>query len=389
MDNSSALLLSTVQKFAGINSLNEYLDKCFEALFNNAQAPRCLILLDRSHVVAIIMRMFRKIKCHHTVQNMIQRVFGYLILVNDIKIAEEVVRNTFILLHSERYNEDVRAAHDYLKKYVDQHDSSQPQQENDKNESISYDNSENFLMVNDQNKFKTWADNISKEVHQKCNDRNILNNSGEVSPPNVFNCASLVQIAVNHFSKIVLYSNVMCGKGSSGASTSSGTESGFRNIKTFVFNGDRNIRVDRFVTRHIDHIDGDMKLNLSESKKDTEKPEIEQFYHKDVVYEEDWRKQNPEAVQNNTETTSISDENMEEATKRRCKKSILNKLNTVGARFNILKNGHTILVTKPFPHNEQPTHAVLMLFFTHMLLYTVILVASRKHLMVSTVSSLN
>lgn len=51
IDDSAALLLSNILVFTGAKSLTEYLNQCYDALFNHGNPPACYIRLDRAHFV--------------------------------------------------------------------------------------------------------------------------------------------------------------------------------------------------------------------------------------------------------------------------------------------------------------------------------------------------
>lgn len=113
MDESSALLLSCVQVFTSSKSLAEYTNDCFNALFNGGKVPQCYIRIDRAHfvVVASLMRNKYLKALDGKKRNFYLRIIGYLILCEDIREAEKVIRNTFIVMKNEYlYSEEVNKA---------------------------------------------------------------------------------------------------------------------------------------------------------------------------------------------------------------------------------------------------------------------------------------
>lgn len=56
MDESAALVLASVGAFTNCHTKKEYIDRCYEALFENGAPPTCYIRLDRAHIVKSIMR---------------------------------------------------------------------------------------------------------------------------------------------------------------------------------------------------------------------------------------------------------------------------------------------------------------------------------------------
>lgn len=99
IDQSSALLLAGIRTFTEYNSTNAYLDACFDALFNKEKAPRCYIRYDRSHFVNTIMKSkgFQK-NVTSNIKTTFQRIFGFLIINDDISIAEKLITDCFIAI---------------------------------------------------------------------------------------------------------------------------------------------------------------------------------------------------------------------------------------------------------------------------------------------------
>lgn len=56
MDESDALLLSSVETSTSSHSVQEYLSHCFDGSVNKKSRPSCYIRIDRSHAVATIVR---------------------------------------------------------------------------------------------------------------------------------------------------------------------------------------------------------------------------------------------------------------------------------------------------------------------------------------------
>lgn len=100
MDQSAALLLSSVSTFTSSTSVNQYLDNCYDALFENKPSPECYIRLDRSHVVKFIQqkKSFRKGISKETA-TLYKRLLGYIIQLEDITEASGLIYNMFMLMH--------------------------------------------------------------------------------------------------------------------------------------------------------------------------------------------------------------------------------------------------------------------------------------------------
>lgn len=313
MDDSKALLLATVQEFTGFKTLNLYRNACYEAIFTQSPPPISFIRLDRSHVVKNIISMPFLKNVHASVRIFFRRIFGFLILCDDINVAENVMEPTFIMIHNKRFSEDVLKARKFLKQSTEQHQ-------------INLD--------------LDWVTEINEKVKENASldqfDDSADSADGLVE--NLFNLPTLEKPTIDFFSRIALYSNVMCRVFNSNneTATSSPTEVGFKNIKKVFFNNERNIRVDRFVSKHIDLLQGSMKLALAESRRNGEVNNIEMYEDDEIdlacrtdeTFEENWRKKNVDA---------------EEGThkhKKRCANSILEPSKPFCKQVPVLKNGY-------------------------------------------------
>lgn len=126
--------------------------------------------------------------------------------------------------------------------------------------------------------------------------------------------------------------------------TSSGCEAEFKNIKTLLFRNRRGIRIDSFVQTHIQHLNGQLKLALSEQKKYDLKEENDENGSDgyacayDQLEQENWRAKNMD-VKEEAKKFSV----------KRCKSSILAPIQPTCRVVPILKNGHTIIGRKKQP----------------------------------------
>lgn len=99
MDNSSALILASVQAFTPYRTKLEYLNACFEKLFSKQKSSlECFLRLDRSHIVKQIDRTDVINKQDSRTKNLLRHILGYLITVEDVKIVEKVIFNLFVLI---------------------------------------------------------------------------------------------------------------------------------------------------------------------------------------------------------------------------------------------------------------------------------------------------
>lgn len=344
MDNSSALLLSTVKCFTSCASLNMYLSKCFEALFCNAEPPSCYIRLDRSHIVKQIISM----KCLKTEDSrrkrFIQRVLGYLITVDDIKKAQDTIINLFILVHNKYENDEyVLNAKKTLKKLSETHTHSTMNEPEDDDRGVN----DFYSAQGDEygrSKFFEWIRslvndvklNYVNDIHDN-SEQGIDSNTDAELIDNIYYAEHLSDALIEFLGILPLWSNVMnpAFKSSNNTPTSSGTEVEFKNIKNLLFREHRGIRVDSFVHTHIEHLRGVFKLALAETKNNMQEhsPEVLTSAKEDEFFEENWKNKNTD-VQKSVQTV------------KRCKFSILNPSTPVCIAIPILKNGWRTIGTK-------------------------------------------
>lgn len=111
MDKSNALLLSAVKSFTFCGTTSRYLSQCYDVLFGSADPPTCFIRLDRSHMVKII-KHIKELKTEDPrKRKLFERIFGYVMLCDNISQVETIIRNLFILLLNKyEADDDVRNA---------------------------------------------------------------------------------------------------------------------------------------------------------------------------------------------------------------------------------------------------------------------------------------
>lgn len=350
MDKSSALLLAMVKCFTYCGTTNRYLSQCYEELFNSAEPPTCYIRLDRSHMVKII----TSLKClkneDKRKQKLFRRTFGFLLTCDDIMKAKIIIRKMFILLLNKYENDiHVRDAKKDLKEISDLHNMDDGENENENDEDSDCDIECEGLS---RSKFYFWVASIKEEVEKnevntELNNSQTNGNDLDTSlTDNVYYGPHLAQSFVELLATLPLWSNIMMHHFNSTNScpTSSGCEAEFKNIKTLLFRNRRGIRIDSFVQTHIQHLNGQLKLALSEQKKYDLKEENDENGSDgyacayDQLEQENWRAKNMD-VKEEAKKFSV----------KRCKSSILAPIQPTCRVVPILKNGHTIIGRKKQP----------------------------------------
>lgn len=281
MDNSSALILASVQSFTTYQTKEAYLNACFDALFSDSDTKiTCYIRLDRSHIVKEIIRMGALSHQDTRLKKLLQRVLGYMITIKDIKDAEDIIRNIFILiLNKYEHVRQVSQAKWELKSIADFHDL-------DKCVEDIVDDSQTIQSIphGKGSKFKKWIQNIVEEVRANFVDDE-LNNSIDAHSQqqlafveNVYYVDNrkmeIESCLINFLSDVALWSNVMMDSFDSknSTATSSATEAEFKNIKHIVFKNEKRIRVDTFIEKYLSYLFGNFKFALAV---DRNKPKVE------------------------------------------------------------------------------------------------------------------
>lgn len=271
-----ALLIAVAEIFGRCSSLGDYLKKCYDAVLRKSVTlPSTYIRLDVSHVIAMVSRwncLQRKEKI--LVRRLYLRCVAQMYKISNIdelsyfvKSVLSVALSQFIghtpsndILPSE---ERIRYLNDKIKgvpinmEEVDDDDADEFfEKRNIENEEYS-DRNEGF-----NSDWKTWSDDQYDAA------REIANNSSIGDTINAcYNEDFAKRLKRYLLSYVALWTGVMLpifGKGSTIA-TSAAVESEFCDIKKRVFKGELPMRVDKFIFKHLDHIDNKLKLLSNES----------------------------------------------------------------------------------------------------------------------------
>lgn len=349
MDKSNALLLSAVKSFTFCGTTCRYLSQCYDVLFESADPPTCYLRLDRSHMVQII-KHIKELKSEDPrKRKLFERTFGYVMLCEDIAQVEHIIRKLFILLLNKyETDDDVRNAKRDLKEITDSHIMEEVVDEYDEDENRN-------IWCEDlpRSKFFAWIDSIKNDVN-RLNVNHRLNDSLGTDDDvelvdNIYYGPHLIKTFHELLATVPLWSNVMMKhfKSTNPTPTSSGCEVEFKNIKRLLFNNRRAIRVDSFVQTHMEYLNGQMKLALSEQKKlklqeANDEEESNHCAAFDEVHQEIWRDKNSDAVKEKKKFPV-----------NRSKTSIISPIQQTIGMIPILKNGHKII-----GRNKNPTFIV-------------------------------
>lgn len=238
MDDSSALLLACVLTFTRSKSVNEYLDECFDALFDDGVPPLCFIRLDRAHFVKAIKRL---IVCDEkSKKKFYQRLLGYLMLCDDVNEAENIIRNMFILLKNEfLYDGRALQARDDLESIVKRH--KHVIKENTYEDKDTHDDDKDrILSTKTKTKFALWIDKIAAKVDEHHVNHGLNNSREETNADrNPYVSKKLIKPLTKMLSRLSLFSNIMneTFHSTNSVPSSACTENQFKMLKSYIFSG--------------------------------------------------------------------------------------------------------------------------------------------------------
>lgn len=247
-DNSAALLLASVQAFSHCSTMTEYDDKCYEALFQNTEPPATYNRLDRAHTVKSILRMFSNLDANK--KKFYTRIFGYLLINQDIHLAENIIKKLFIvLLNRYQYDIYVTNAINYLKELTDTHRTTIADIIEDSKNKIErelLDGDAHAISHKNRSKFYLWITEILTQI--KVNHVNDELNCSSIEPSpdvmeNPFYAENFEKDVCALLAKIHLWSNVMitCFQSKNETPSSPSSEAEFNLVKNVIFSNEKAI----------------------------------------------------------------------------------------------------------------------------------------------------
>lgn len=381
MDHSDALILASIQSFTSFQTQSEYLNACFEMMFNDDKPTiGCYIRLDRSHIVKEILNKKSIVKQDSCVKKMIRRVLGFLITAENIKTVEEIISNIFIsILNKYEHSNEGRKAKWALKNITDHHKVDiEDGEDDDCDEKIGENEAEDDEEEKEEvcSKFTNWVKKIIANVRENFVNEE-LNKSFDAKSQRELQLVENIYFVIDEkyelesclidfLSKIPLWSNVMMNSfgSKSKTSTSSPTEVEFKNVKKVLFKNEKLIRIDIFVEKYLRYILGQFKFALAENKNKpdnlSEKEEqIEESKVKIIeVSQENWRAKNVDISKPQKAVKS-----------KRYINSILQKPEPFMANLPILPNGSTMKGNKQKPTIISHNTKIWIRYTKYMLLF--------------------
>lgn len=253
MDESAALLLSSIEIFTPVKSVHEYLDLVYDLMSTERKASFTYIRIDRSHAVKSILRnrAFKKrVSCE--AETLYKRLLGFLLQQTKTKVCEDLMRKILTLVHTRyQHSQSITDTIQELEFISSTHKIDETYKKK------KFETSDSNIDILDisvgdkntpKNKFHAWVLSMvefSSELNESCNRSNYA-----VNP---YYCETLQSTLVEMLSKLPLFGNIMNNVFDSNneVPTSSPTESDFDVIKNDLFHSTLNIRVDEFVKKHL------------------------------------------------------------------------------------------------------------------------------------------
>lgn len=273
VDESAALILALIKVFTEHKTTIDYINHSFDSLFDGRKPPSTFIRIDRSHFVASIIRNKSMNKQNSTCKKFYRRIIGYLITIEDKIEAERIIEQIFIVMHSKYlYDDQIKKIKDRMMKLSREHEidldeADKPNESNESNDVSSNDVEATETKV--KSKFKLWIEEIQTRAIKNYVKSELNDSVNEQSlEDNILYAPDLSNAIINILAKLPLFSNVMNSvyKSENKTATSSVTENGFKILKTNVFKKGVNIRLDHFVEKYVNVMDGRFKSLLSIKK---------------------------------------------------------------------------------------------------------------------------
>lgn len=267
-DFSLALLGGLVKAFTTFPDLKSYINQCFGVLQGKESntLPPCYIRVDVAHCVKLISRWECLRKKSNRVREFYLRAMGQLVQITSLDEARQLISQIAVVALSESEGMDEQgmpvssetcklAIKDLIAK------GSSAEEKETKDPMASGEDEKMSQMKECQTDAQRWASEICEEsrcLASSDGDRDNLHFLPDLVPHLIRMAAYLplwTAVMVPHFKSVHI------------TASSANVEAEFKNLKKGLFKHDNMpLRVDRFVRRHLDHIEGQMKLSSANMK---------------------------------------------------------------------------------------------------------------------------
>lgn len=271
MDESAALILSSVIAFTPAKSVHEYLSHCHDHLIDkdNVARPKTYIRLDRSHVVASLHRnaVFKKVFGNRNGPKFFYlRIIGYLLQEPDLKKAESAIRNTFAIA-SNRFLVGIDSnllenMHELVKTHKNDIEPTDSEQQIERLEDSNF--------KEEKSRFYMYIKNIADDEQARAEmHNNNIDDNDTFKMENAYYAVGVVPELVKIFSKLPMSGcllNESFGLPPDDVPTSSQVEANFRTIAHDLFSVKKRNNIDKWLEIHLNFLIGESKaINTDET----------------------------------------------------------------------------------------------------------------------------
>lgn len=242
IDQSQALIIASIQAFTSSQTMEDYLSRCHDALFEDVDPPECYIRLDRNHFVATVHRNKHLKKLEKKKRNFLLRIIGYLMICDSMKDAMKTITQLFVVLQNDYIHSDqVNEARENLislarchKHIIDDYSTLID---------CDYDETDKIESADKKSKFQVRIEKIRKNV-QDDHVKTDIESDDDQFEENTYASQKSVQTMIDILAKLPMFSNIMNAKFGSlnKAASSACTEAQFRNLKSYVFSEKKSMK---------------------------------------------------------------------------------------------------------------------------------------------------
>lgn len=354
-DESDALMGACVEAFTRFKSINTYISACVNLfLLEDFDLPECFLRIDRSHFVKSIHRSKHLKRQEKRKQNLFKRILGYLIQCESMEEFKNIVRDTLLILRNPFFTTETTAAKMRLQRLVDTHEVYEILKLDEDMET----NDDSFCDGFHDEIVNTFKDTSSYKFIMTISNTIEIENNKDLAE-NLYYSPDLEPYFIYIFVRFPLWTNIMCSKFRSTlmTATSSAIESEFKNMKKLVKVSTQ--KNDVFVSRHLDHLQGLLKLAISDQKL-ADRSNIFEETNDDTLFNGNGTieevnmeySSTSEAEAEGTSDVNESDETIEpfenwrnqvlkQSGTRRANSSILNPQNFQLNKISVVPNGHS------------------------------------------------
>lgn len=277
-DSSKALLTAVIRVFTNYQSIDEYAAKCWDDI------PTCYIRIDVAHFMKGYANFLKGV--NRRIKTFFLKCMGQLIFAQTLQEAEEILGAIIVIAKSETEGSlpDGTSTLSETYKQKMKHILTEPSPFEDfnspDNETVDLD-----IDISDiSNAYGKWANNIHNRILNQIVDNGDRTNA-HFHPP-------LVERLMRDIKWLPLWSCICRQKFGYGRipASSAVIEAEFNNIKCRLFANALPTRADLFVFRHIDYINGRIKLidaqtfNISSEKEPNLKQIVETNLDEEKIY---------------------------------------------------------------------------------------------------------